>query len=484
MTVIHTLQSLRSPEPGRPFVNREGELQFIEEKLRPGCQGDSMPMVVTCFWGAFGIGKSWLLGELERCYRRNGPQVHSPYPTLAARLDMNPLIVPSLWQDGKLDVARVVQELWRQLAWQMGTVAPDLGQPSAEEWAGAFVEQVTAWLAHATPVVMLDTMDIVVRDDEAAFFWLEEHLVERLALTDRVLFIFASRGELRRWRRFQVRRRVDSYPLSAFDADTAGKELKASPEVSRALYRHAFGHPLATEYLGRMLEEQGISLEMVEEGEVEGVLEPSLVQAVLNEVTKQILDKVPESLTQLARHANVLRWVNIEPLRYLAEALGLADPDRGDAYYLDLIGQLQAHHLLYWNVDTASYESDRALRRLLAYSLKLDDVKRFRAAHLAAYDYHRGHLERYPQYLARYVPEAAYHHAIVAQRAPLPREVPAFQAWWEEFLSEQTLRDSEPWSELFSALERDTELREMLPVEEYERLCSEARDRAAASATS
>jgi len=485
MDPTYNLQPCRSPEPGRPFVNREAELQFIEEKLCPGRQGEPMSMVVTCFWGAFGVGKSWLLNELERRYRRDEPQVHSTHHTLAARLDMNPLIIPTLWQGGKLDVKQVVQELWKQLALQMGTTssAPDLRRASAEEYAGAFVEEVTAWLAHATPVLMLDTMDIVVRDDEAAFFWLEEHLVERLALTDQVLFVFASRGELRRWRRFQVRRRVDSYPLATFDADMAGQEVRANAGVSKVLYRHAFGHPLATEYLGRILEEQGINLSAARAQEAEAVLIPSLVQNALDEVTEQIFDKVPESLSQLARHASVLRWVNVEPLRHLAEALGLADPGRGDAYYLELIGQLQAHHILYWDFDTASYESDPAVRWLLAHSLELNDPEQFQKAHLAAYEYHLGHLERHPQYLARYVPEAAYHHAIVARLEPLPQEVAAFQTWWERFLSMKAPRDSEPWNELVDALEEDAELGEVLAVEDYERLYLKVRERAATATT-
>jgi hypothetical protein len=302
----HNLQPRRAPEPYRPFVNRQAELQFIADKLRPAHQGDLMPMVVTCFWGAFGIGKSWLLGELERRYRRSGPQVHGSYPTIAARLDLHPLVSPVLWQDGKLNLSHVVQELWKQLAPQVSIGVPDLGQVGAADWAEAFIKQVTTWLAYATPVLMLDTLDAVVRNDEAAFFWLEEHLVEQLALTDRVLFIFASRGELRRWRRFQVRRRVDSYPLAAFDAETAGREVKANPAVSRALYHHAFGHPLATEYLGSILEKQGINLEMADEGKATAAMEPSLVQAVLNEVTTQILEKVSDPLAQLARQASVL----------------------------------------------------------------------------------------------------------------------------------------------------------------------------------
>jgi hypothetical protein len=476
MTAMHRLLPRPAPEPGRPFVNREIELQFIEEKLRSARQGDPMSMAVVCFWGAFGIGKSWLLGELERLYRRNGPQMHGSYSTLAARLDMNPERVPALWQGNKLAVKQVVRELWKQLARQIGTSVPDLSRLSAEECAREFVEQVTTGLAHAIPILMLDTMDIVVCDDEEAFFWLEEHLIERLALTDRVLFLFAGRGELRRWNRFQVRRRVDSYPLAAFDEQTSGKEIKANPDASKALYCHTFGHPLATEYLGRMLEEQGINLEKAGASEVEEALERSLVQTALKAVTQHVFDKVPELLAQLAQHASVLRWVNVEPLRYLAETLGLAGSSHGDAYYLDLIGQLQAHHLLYWDVDAANYGFDPALRHLLAHSLELDDAEQFQKVHLTAFEYHRGHLERHPQYLARYVPEAAYHHAIGVRRKPLLHRVPAFQSWWERFLSEQATQDAEPWSELIDALEEDTELRSVLPAEEYESLCSRVRE--------
>jgi hypothetical protein len=475
MNVTPKLQPRRSPEPGRPFVNRGPELRLIRKKLDAGIQGKPMPPVVTCFWGAFGMGKSWLLLELERRYQRAGLKGAGSHPTIVARLDLNREILPALWRDKQLNREQLIRELWKQLASQLETDVSDLGRASADEWAEAFVNEVTAWSGSATPLIMLDTVDDLVTLDEQTFFWLEQHLVERLAMTDRVLFVFTSRGELRRWRRFQVRRRVDSYRLRGFDAETAGQEVGANPDVSQILFRHAFGHPLVTEYLGTELEKQGVSLQGARK--IEQLLEPSLVETILRYVTGEILKAVPELPAKLAKYASVLRWVNVEPLRFLAENLGVVELGRGDAYYLDeFIGKLQAHHLLYWNSDKNSYEPDPVLRQLMAYFLELDEPAQFRKAHLAAFDFHRGHLSEYPQYLARYVPELAYHCAIL-DRCELPEpQPPTFQMWWEQFLREKAPTSREPWNELVEALEQDKELQGMSP-EDYERLHSEAERR-------
>jgi hypothetical protein len=477
------LQPHPAPEPGRPFVDRDGELELIADKLRRGCRGDPMPLAVVCFWGASGIGKSWLLGELARQHRRCESTTQDSCPTLAARLDMSRQSISTLWQGRELDVRRVIQELWKQLAQQLGTAVPELERLSPDEYAGRFVEHVTDWLEYATPILMIDTADVLMRDDETAFFWLEEHLVEPLALTDRVLFVIASRGELRRWRRWQVRRRVDPYPLSAFDADTAGQEVRANDEVSAALYRHTYGHPLATEYLGRLLEWTGIDLSTATGDEASAALGPAVVQTALDRAVERLFVHLPAEkrpgMARLARHTSVLRWVNVGPLRSLLEALGVDDLGRGDGYYLDLITDLQAHHLLYWDISSASYTTDPALRRLLAHALEIGEPEQFCQAHQASYRYHRDHLDRFPQYLAHYLPEAAFHYAVVAQGGARPQDELDFWTWWDRFLSGPAPADAGTWRELADVLEKDGELREVLSAEEHGRLCSAVHERAA-----
>src|SRR5688572_1409856 len=133
----------RSPEPGRPFINREQELQLIQDKLNMGLQGKEMSSTVVCFWGPFGMGKSWLLMELERRYRCVERRLDNTYPTITARLDLSRIIskdaqnrgISRFWQDGQLNREALIKELWQQLALQLGVEVSDLGRASPEEWA-------------------------------------------------------------------------------------------------------------------------------------------------------------------------------------------------------------------------------------------------------------------------------------------------------------------------------------------------------------
>ncbi len=337
-----------------------------------------------------------------------------------------------------------------------------------EEQADALVRQVTAWLEYFTPVLLFDTVDDLVRDDEESFFWLEEHLIERLALTDRVLLVFAGRGDLRRWRRFQVRRRVDLFPLIWFKPTEAGEAVGAGPQVGNVLFRHAFGHPLATRYLAELLLARGIDLKTASEEEIDRLLTPSLLHVMLRKTTDHILAKAPDAIQFFAKTAAVLRWVNVEPLRFLAEqigkeALGWDPAGRRDAYYLELIGQLQSSYLVYLDEGKGVYVFPWGIRRLLTYELQLSKPQLFQKAHLAAYNFHCGHIRMFPAYLAYYVPEAAYHWCVLRQVESRLPNILDFPTWWRGFVTEGGVRNLEWWPELEKIIEADMELKEIWP---------------------
>jgi hypothetical protein len=476
MTEALTLQPRRCPEPNRPFVNRADELQLIQKKIEEGSSGDPMPLVITCFWGAFGMGKSWLLLEMERRYHQsdvNNPAVRS---VITARIDLSVERNPALWVEKRLDRENLIRELWKQLATQKNVTIPELKGMAPEHWSDNFVTAVTAWSSANTPLIMLDTMDDLLRLDEQAFFWLEQNVIERLTLTGRILFVFTSRGELRQWKRFQVRRQIDSRRLSAFDEKTAGKAVGADHFVSEKLYQHSFGHPLVTDWLGTVIEDRGFHLKKAEYDSA--IIDSSWVQQVLKEVVSEILGPIETIDHKLIMCISVLRWTSIESLRFISEKLELVTHGRADAYYSGLITQLQENHLLYWNGSRKSYEFDPVLRRLMSHFLEIDKPEQFQLSHLAAFEFHRTHLDTKPDYLARYVPELAYHRKILDQFEPMKPELPKMQEWWAEFLNQKAPSvDPEPWNELLATLKQDDELRRLSPAE-YDRLLQDSRSRA------
>lgn len=476
MSNVPNLQARKAPGPGRPFVNRKVEIDHVRKKLKIGITGEPMPLVVTCFWGAYGMGKSWLLLRLQDLYKGHALEDPGPCPVIVARLDLDRERSASLWHENELQRGKLIQELWRQLALPMGQAVPDLGRASDEHWAEAFVQQVTEWAASAvTPLIMLDTLDALVRQNDTSFYWLEEHLVERLAITDRVLFVFAGRGELRRWERFQVRRRVNLHRLFSFREQEVGEELGASRPWSRVLYQLAFGHPLTAELLGTQLEKQGIDLG-AEDASIDKV-EPGLAAEVLAHVVEEALESLEEPLHPLARPASLLRWLNVEPLRALVETLGLGQADRGDAYYMRIIEALQAQHLLYWHTNKKGYQPDPVLRALVSAYLERAQPELFLAVHRAALSFHDGRLEKQPSYLSTFLPEIMYHYVQLCRREPAGQR-PAFGDWWAQFLRQDSgPRDATPWQELVEALENDQELISLAP-EESKMVVSDAETRA------
>jgi hypothetical protein len=455
--------------PDNPFVDRQEELDLVKRKLDEGVKGNQIKSGVICFWGAFGMGKSWLLHRIEHDYHlSNRSNIECSHPPITARLDLSRDAAKLLWKENRVDRILLVRELWSQFTRQSGEDIPEFERKSPDEWAKSFVNWVSfIALDGATPIILLDTVDELIEADESMFNWLETSIVEPLALTDRVLQIFTSRGEIRSWKCFQVRRRVDSHRLSAFNEKNASASIKAAPHIGNALYRISHGHPFSTARLANTLKTHQVDLG--DTGTCGELFDTELLKDFLKSVINKILEVLPEELRITAWMISVLRWVSLEPLRYICEKTLTDLKVKDDAYYLDeLIGKLQAKYILYWNSEKNYYEMDSSLRKLMAYGLQLNEPELFYQAHEAALDYHRDHLRDYPSYLSRYVSELAFHMATTAMIKKDDWIVETFTQWWNEFLAQEKLPPVERWSELAEDLMQDEELEKILPNELFQ----------------
>ena len=68
---------------------------------------------------------------------------------------------------------------------------------------------------------------------------------------------------------------------------------------------------------------------------------------------------------------------------------------------------------------------------------------------------------------------------MLARCEPVEPQPPTLQEWWEQFLSQKAPPNPERWAELAEALEQDSELKGVLPPEDYACLRAEAQKRAA-----
>ncbi len=121
-TLRPTLQPLAQPDEKHPFVGREQELELVASKLAMRCEADDkIDAPVLVFWGGFGVGKSWLLKEIETRTKRGGKNLHRTRPMLpvSVRLDLEPRNAPSIWEQEdssptRLKFKDVIYQLWKQ----------------------------------------------------------------------------------------------------------------------------------------------------------------------------------------------------------------------------------------------------------------------------------------------------------------------------------------------------------------------------------
>lgn len=446
------------------YVNREDEINVVLDKCKTGRGNDPIPRPVICFWGGRGIGKSWLQLELERQLRRRVPPKLEG-DTVCARLDLDPYVSgESLWKTDALDRAGLLRELWRQMAGQAdagGDWAGDSAEALAEEeqqkdkgeewWAREFVAYVIRLIEYdLTPVILLDSVDELVLGDPDAYDWLEERVLEQLAITDRVVLVLSSRGKPTYVQRWQLRRRVEEIEktrLHAFDARNATVQANKVTVATERLLELSHGYPLVTAFLAddAHAHEDGLSDEAA--------------KSALESAVKSILEGVDGERAEIARKISVLRRVDIEPVRALLRAVGHPLAQGSERAIDDLILALRNDHLLYWDGERKTYAFDAALRRVLADALRLAERSDFEKAITAAGDFYFARMNSVQAYLPWDL-----HEYLFARCLALRAQEAGEAAVREVFKELRELPALAGRAELLDALEQDKELAALLPA--------------------
>jgi hypothetical protein len=433
------------------YVNRNKEIELVLDKCKTGRGNDPIPRPVVCFWGGRGIGKSWLQLELERRLQRmNPPRLEGD--TACARLDLDPSVSEeSLWKSGPLDRTRLLRELWRQLAGQAGAyVEPAEDKPDAW-WAQQFVAYVVGLMDYdLTPVILLDSVDELVLGDPESYDWLEEHVLEQLAITDRVVLVLSSRGKPTYVQRWQMRRRVEDIEkahLRAFNERHTRLQAKQVTDATEGLFAYSHGYPLVTAFLADDVQQ------------LHGGLNDAAANPTLQSAVKNILQGVERERAEIARWISVLRRVDIEPVRAVLAAAGHPLAQGSERAIDDLILALRNDHLLYWDGERKTYAFDAALRRVLADALRLAERSDFEKAISAAGLFYFARMNSVQAYLP-----SDLHEYLFARCLALRAQEAGEAAVREVFKELRELPALAGRAELLDALEQDKELAALLPA--------------------
>jgi hypothetical protein len=425
------------------FANRDPALELIGDRVRDGRAGRFIRQPVVLFWGVHGVGKSWLLCHFQRLYAFSPPeperQRKGVFTALADFKDFAP---------GPAELTRLLSRLVEQIADHLGEehLAPaaeargrfeQAAEAATAEQDGAdspnpcdvlaarFVEFVASLTPSFVPLLLFDTMGQLESRHRDFFLWFEEQVIAPIIRGDQAIVILASRRELRRWRQFEVRRRVKTMELGAFDPQETVEQfrkgrVRAPKRVGEVIYPYSRGHPLATWHLQESLER------LREEGQR---LDRKFVAAreqdvarLLAEVEEWLLQGVPRELCPRLALTATLRRFHIKSLQLLLADL---EQDEGlrqkpDSYFQDLIAELVATNLARWSSQHHNYILDPTVRRIMNRRLLLQDSAAYRRRQEAAFQLYTGWVEEMPWNCGAFLVEALYHLAARAQADALP----------------------------------------------------------------
>ena len=212
------------------FVGRQDELKAISNKVKEGLAGYPITQPIVHIWGIGGMGKSWFLrhlpgylSQLLEVADREGRRFVSAMLDFAHKRF-------STWEP--LTVAGCLKDIVDQITGQLPTFAEGNPPPEVKAWqaelaavqkaeggreattlADRFVDLVRSLSSGSLLMLLFDSAEVLGEDD---MFWLESHVIEPIARTDRVVFVIAGRKEVPRLARVRCAPTIDYVGIEAF----------------------------------------------------------------------------------------------------------------------------------------------------------------------------------------------------------------------------------------------------------------------------
>ena len=419
------------------FAAREEQMRLVSDKLKLARRGEPDHRLLVEFFGVPGVGKSWLLACLRERYA-----LKPPGRTVSALVTLERVSQDTDWY-----------ALLRTVAWQIKAQVPAVGITAFEpkeaaeerrsELSAELVKLVKELPGSHIPLLLFDATE----KSSELLGWLEDDIIYPLLHSNRVVVVFAGRRWLR-WKRFEVRRRVQALSLEPFgESDSTAamlEKLGVDRRLAGTFFAYAFGHPLTTRVIVSALEEAGIAASEIDAASIERN-ESLIAEKVYERVIRdRFLKALPrgrerERLECLVEIACIPRRFDVAPLQAFAQKFdGELFPNEAGEYYSEAISVMRSANLVQRTSKQRGLGLLPVLRWIVSKNLSMRDERTFVAWHGAARDQYSAWIKDIPVNGVNYLIEWAYHQAWVLwsqgrPEAEVARQVGReFKARWDE----------------------------------------------------
>lgn len=188
------------------FVDREREFQTIKIKINRARFHGIIDQPIVNFWGIKGIGKTWILQQIQETYSYRADSVdiseafaRSTFALLHTFSDDH--ATASLNYIAQSLAARALSQLSSSLGKEHEHLLLDGNTGNID----AVIQALLMLSHHFVPILLLDNVEKV---DPSHWDIIEQRLIEPLAKSECTLIVVAGRRQTSRWRSFEIRRRV------------------------------------------------------------------------------------------------------------------------------------------------------------------------------------------------------------------------------------------------------------------------------------
>jgi hypothetical protein len=417
------------------FVNREEELQLIEERCTALVQNKPVQQQIVEFHGVGGIGKTTILKRIK--------------------LHCNEQHLPSIWTDASQSTVLFSQEVIQQVQTYGVQFAPKNNNLLSQS-----IDAMKALIEQNPAVFLIDCLDSA-GDEQLVCI---EHMLDQLTKDTRLLFVLASQRKVSFEHTMSVARKLDTIQVKSLNRtsciDYVSKwPQKVAPEIQEIVFEWTGGYPLAVDVMVKAIQDETLDPRKDKDQ-----------KQLMRRITEQVIDRgvlaravsTPADLewyqTMLGLFC-VPRRYNLDIMQKMTEKFAERYKLSSNLAYMSLPKRLdQRTDVLSWDRSRSGYSLEAPIRHIFLMKLKIEQPERYMAIHkfLAETNW-RLAMESPGTDRVRYLQEYLYHSANCENSSVLPQVV---EKTFQQIVSEPTTY----FSIFREEYEKDEELKVALDI--------------------